>query len=132
MKQPMRDPIPDEPSPGIHFELDRLVQLVKKGKTRDPFSETRGRTQDASWMNEVSLGRIGLESQDAALWVAAIFYRTGHKVRFAVGLDNVDVPHMTHIWTEVWNADVEMWVPFDPNAEAFADHEWQSTQFLEV
>jgi hypothetical protein len=132
MKEPRMEPIPDIPSPGIHFEIDRLIKLIKEGKTADPFSETRGRTQDAAWVNEVSPGRIGLESQDAALWIATIFYKTGHKVRLAVGLDHVDVPHMSHIWVEVWNPDLEVWVPFDPNAVAFADHAWEATQFLEV
>jgi hypothetical protein len=132
MKEPRRQPIPDVPAPGIHFELDRLVELVKQGKTEDPFSETRGRTQDALWMSEAFPEWSGLESQDAALWVASTFYKTGHKVRFAVGFDNADVPHMSHIWAEVWNPDLEWWVAFDPNAEAFVDHEWRSTQFLEV
>lgn len=126
------EPIPDVPSPGTRFELERMVRLVRQGKMTDPLSETRGRTQDDAWIRELYPDWSGLESQDAALWVAATFYKTGQKVRFVVGFDNVDVPHMTHIWTEVWNPEAALWVAFDPNADAFADHQWQTFQFLEV
>lgn len=132
MKELSRTPIPDVPSPGIHFELDRLIKLVKTGKMSDPFSETRGLTQDAAWMKEAWPERSGLESQDAALWVATAFYKFGQRVRFVVGLDNADVPHMSHIWTEVWNPFLDKWEAFDLNAGAFEDYEWRSIQFLEV